>query len=347
MPVTRPRSVRLLPLPIALTLGLTLSACGSTGSSNAAGSNAGSSGAANTKSAGAGASSGEATGPVTITDAQGKSVKVPANPGKVVVLDWSVARSLTQLGIPIAALPKANGALPADLTSLTKTKTVGTLFEPDYEAIAELEPDLVIIGGRSGNAKVRGEMTKITPNVIDMSVRTDDPAKRLSVVSSRYEQLASIWGKQDAAKTNLAAMNKSIAGVQSKAKQAGGTTMFVQVSGSKVGAYGPGSRFGSVWTTFGFTPVNAPFKSDGGHGEEINQEFFLKYNPSRILVLDRGRTIGETGKPALDVLNNGLVNKTDAASNNKIVPVDGFSWYLAADTPLSYIQSANDLTKAL
>ena len=33
----------------------------------------------------------------------------------------------------------------------------------------------------------------------------------------------------------------------------------------------------------------------------------------RVLVLDRSRTIGESAKPALDVLNSGLVNKTDAA----------------------------------
>ncbi|REF31681.1 siderophore ABC transporter substrate-binding protein [Calidifontibacter indicus] len=338
MPVALARPTRTVALTAALALGL--AACGSSDSSNSSSTSNGSS--ASTSGAAA-----QATGPVTVKDAQGRSVKVAANPGKVVVLDWSVARSLTQLGVPIAALPKASGELPADMAALKSVKTVGTLFEPDYEAIAELEPDLIIIGGRSGNAKVLKEMTKISPNVIDMSVREDDATKHLSAVSDQYKTLASIWGKSSQADTHLASMNKAIGDVRTKATNAGGTTMFVQVSGSKVGAYGPGSRFGTVWTDFGFKPVNAPLKSDGGHGDEINQEFFLKYNPSRVLVLDRSRTIGESAKPALDVLNSGLVNKTDAAKNKKISTVDGFSWYLATDTPLSYIAAANDLAKVL
>ena len=337
--VSASRSARTIALTAAL--GLVLTACGSASAEKKT----------ETAAAGTGqnsaTSAGKANGPVIVKDAQGRSVKVAANPGKVVVLDWSVARSLTQLGVPIAALPKANGELPTDLTPLKSVKTVGTLFEPDYEGIAELEPDLIIIGGRSGNAKVLKEVSKITPHVIDMSVRTDDPKQRMEVIADRYETLASIWGKSAQAKTNLAAMDKSISDVKTKAAKAGGTTMFVQVSGGKVGAYGPGSHFSAVWSEFGFKPVNAPLKKDGGHGEEINQEFFLKYNPSRIVVLDRSRAIGQSGKPALDVLNSGLVNKTDAATNKKISTVDGFSWYLASDTPLSYIAAANDLTKVL
>ena len=151
---------------------LLLSACGSSGSDSAGSSASGSSGSAGT---------------VTITDAQKRTVKVPTNPSKVVVLDWSAARSLHQLGVKIAGVPKPNGTLPSDLKeAASSAKTVGTLFEPDYEAIAEMDPDLVVVGSRSGNAKVVGELTKITPNVIDMSKR----GTSMSEVNTRYTQLA-------------------------------------------------------------------------------------------------------------------------------------------------------------
>lgn len=308
---------------------LLLSACGSSGSDSAGSSASGSSGSAGT---------------VTITDAQKRTVKVPTNPSKVVVLDWSAARSLHQLGVKIAGVPKPNGTLPSDLKeAASSAKTVGTLFEPDYEAIAEMDPDLVVVGSRSGNAKVVGELTKITPNVIDMSKR----GTSMSEVNTRYTQLASIFGKQAAAKKTLASMDSAVATLRSKAEKASGTTMFVQVSGSKVSAYGPGSRFNTIWTDFGFKAVDAKLDKKGSHGEEINQEFFVKYDPSRILVLDRGRTIGESGKPALDVLNNDLVNRTSAAKNDKISAVDGFSWYLAPSSPASVTQMVTDATKVL
>lgn len=317
---------------------LLLSACGSSDSDSGSGSSGSSS------AGGSGAAGG---GTVSITDAQNRTVQVPKNPKKVVVLDWSSARSLHALDAEIVGVPKSNGDLPADLKQVSdKATKVGTLFEPDYEGISKLNPDLVVVGARSGNKKVVDELTKITPAVIDMST-VDDPTKVIQSVGTRYTQLASIYGKDADAKTTLATMNKNIADLKKKASGEGGTTMFASVSGGKVSVYGAGSRFGRVWTDFGFKPVAAKLNEKGQHGEEINQEFFVKYNPAHILVLDRGRAVGDAGKPALDVLNNGLVDKTDAAKNKKIALVDGFAWYLAPDSPVSVEQMVKDARKAL
>lgn len=285
---------------------------------------------------------------VQLTDAQNRKVSVPKNPKKVVVLDWSAARSLHGLGVKMVGLPKPSGELPQDLKDASSgVKQVGSLFEPDYEGIAELEPDLIVVGARSGNAKVVKELTKITPNVVDVSARTKKAPEQLNVMKTRYTQLASIFGKDAEAKNELGTMDKNVATLKAKASKDTGKTMFVSVSGSKVSAYGPGSRFDRVWSNFGFTPSDGKLDNKGSHGEEINQEFFVKYNPSRVLVLDRGRAVGDAGKPALDVLNNGLVNRTTAAKNKKIATLDGFSWYLAPDSPISVNQMVTDASKAV
>ncbi|YAL82953.1 siderophore ABC transporter substrate-binding protein [Dermacoccaceae bacterium W4C1] len=336
-------SVRRTPTSVAAAgvAGLMLlSACGSSDEG-------GSGGSESAAGSGGSSSGGDSSGTVQVTDAEGKTVSVPKNPGKVVVMDWSVARSLTGLGVEIAGLPKANSTLPSDLKPVAdKAKEVGTLFEPDYEGISELNPDMVVVASRSANPKVIAELKKITPNVLDMST-DDDPAKTVSSVRERYTQLAKIYGKESQATTTLAQMDKNIAGLKAKASASDGTTMFASVSGGKVSVYGKSSRFGRVWTDFGFKPVDAKLDDKGSHGEEINQEFFVKYNPAHILVLDRGKTVGDSGTAALDVLNNGLVNRTDAAKNKKIAEVDGFSWYLAPDSPASVNQMVTDATKAV
>jgi iron complex transport system substrate-binding protein len=306
-----------------------------------------------TSTADAGNSTGEtsasasATGPVSITDAQGRTVEVPANPKTVVAIDWSVIRTLTDLGVEVDAVPKANSALPADLAKYEKATQVGTLFEPDYEAIAAMNPDLVIVGSRSGTPEIVKEFEKFAPAVIDMSVRSKSPADTFKLTTERVTQLGSIFGKQQQASDLMAKIATDIAKVKKSATDSGKTAMVVQVSDGTVSAYGPGSRFGTVYEDFGYKPTGAPLDDKGGHGEEISQEFFVQYNPGVLFVLDRAKVVGQKQAPALDVLNNGLVGTTDAAKDKKIVEIDGFSWYIATAAPSSWQQMIKDVQGSL
>ena len=51
--------------------------------------------------------------------------------------------------------------------------------------------------------------------------------------------------------------------------------------------------------------------------------------------------------PALEVLDNDLVNSTDAATNDRIHVVDGFSWYIATAAPSSIQQMIDDMKATL
>ena len=291
--------------------------------------------------------SASATGPVSITDAQGRTVEVPANPKTVVAIDWSVIRTLTDLGVEVDAVPVPNSALPADLAKYEKATQVGTLFEPDYEAIAAMNPDLVIVGSRSGTPEIVKEFEKFAPAVIDMSVRSKSPADTFTLTTERVTQLGSIFGKQQQASDLMAKIATDIAKVKKSATDSGKTAMVVQVSDGTVSAYGPGSRFGTVYEDFGYKPTGAPLDDKGGHGEEISQEFFVQYNPGVLFVLDRAKVVGQKQAPALDVLNNGLVGTTDAAKDKKIVEIDGFSWYIATSAPSSWQQMVKDVQGSL
>lgn len=329
--MTNRTTIRTLATSLTLTAALALTACGSD-------SEAGGDGEAAADSE-----------TVSITDAQGRSVEVPVNPEVVVATDWSVIRTLTGLGIEVDAVPSANFELPDDLAQHAgdDVPTIGTVQEPDYEAINELEPDLVIIAGRSGNPEILAEMEKLSPAVIDMSVRYEEPSGQLAVAEERVVQLGSLFGKEAEAQGQIDDVLAQIEEVSAQVTETGETALFVQVSGGTASAYGPGSRFGIVYDAFGYADTGAPVDEEGSHGQEISQEFFSEYNPGVLLVLDRAAAIGSEEAPALDVLNNDLVNTTDAAMKDKIQLVDGFSWYIAGNDPASIQQMVDDVKATL
>jgi len=274
---------------------------------------------------------------------------VPVKPETVVVTDWSVLRTLNDLGIEVDAVPTSNGALPADLARYAgdEVPKVGTLFEPDYEAINALEPDLVIVGSRSGTPEVVAELSKITPAVVDLSARYQKPEEQLPAIEQRVEQLGSIFGVQEQAAQQMEEVKAAIAETRDKVRASEQTAMFVQVSGGKASAYGPTSRFGTLYSDFGFADTGAPVDEEGSHGEEVQAEFFTEHDPDAILVLDRAKTIGESAQPALEVLDNDLVNGTAAAEAGRIAEVEGFAWYIASAAPSSLRQMVADVNQVL
>lgn len=285
---------------------------------------------------------------VTITDNQDREVEVPVNPETVVALDWSSIRALQDLGVQVDAVPEPAGSLPEDLAVYEgdDIPKVGDVFEPDYEAIEAMDPDLVIVGSRSGTPEVVEEFEKFAPAVVDLTVAPDDIADTFATTEERVLQMGDIFDKRDQAQSTMDDLATQMQDLQDEITAAKETAMFVQVSDGTIGAYGPGSRFGTIYTDFGYQGTDAPLDEEGSHGEEISQEFFVEYNPQVLFVLDRAKAIGEDQAPALDVLDNELVKTVDASKNDRIVEVDGFSWYLAGNAPSSMQQMIDDVKQS-
>ncbi|WP_235854275.1 ABC transporter substrate-binding protein [Nonomuraea aridisoli] len=99
-------------------------------------------------------------------------------------------------------------------------------------------------------------------------------------------------------------------------------------TGGKVSAHGPGGRFGIVHDVLGVKPAADGLKTDT-HGNAVSHEFIADKNPDLLYVVDRDAVVAESGQAAKQVLDNELVNGTNAAKNGKIVYLDPFIWYLA------------------
>lgn len=261
------------------------------------------------------------TGTVSVTHAQGTS-EVPKAPAKVVVLDLAVLDTLDVLGVgsSVVGLPKDSLTDFQSAYAGDEIAPVGTMQEPDVEKIAALEPDAILIGGRS--AESYPELTKIAPTV-DLTIAGSD---FLAGAKAQSESIGKIFGKESEVAAKLAALETSVETVKGKAANSG-KTLVLMTSGGKVSAFGAGSRFGLIHEGLGVPQAVEGLKQDR-HGQAVSFEFIAKTNPDRLLVIDRDAAIGERGAAAQQVLDNPLVSGTAAWQNGKVTYLDGQRWYL-------------------
>lgn len=260
-------------------------------------------------------------GEVTVKHAQGET-KLPEVPQKVITFDLSSLDTLDALGVKVLGVPtikKQDYLTKYDADEYIK---IGTLFEPDYEAVNAAQPDLIIVGGRS--AAKYAELAKIAPT-IDL---TADAANFVKSSEDNVRTLANIFGKDKEAEDALTKLNAKKDELKALTAKAG-TGLLVLTTGGKISAYGPGSRFGVLYDDLGVKPAADDIKP-GGHGQPISFEYILEKNPDWLYVIDRDAAIGREGVAAEKFLDNAVVAQTNAWKNKQVIYLDGSAWYLNA-----------------
>ena len=257
---------------------------------------------------------------VTIHHAQGET-EVPRQPETVVTFDLGVLDSLDAMGVEVAGVPEV-ASLPERLEAYggDEVVKVGTLFEPDYERVNALDPDLIIVAGRS--SAVYDQLAELAPT-IDLTV---DGQRFLPSFRDQLASLGEIFDRADWVEEQLAELDRGIGTVQELAARAG-DALILLTSGGEVAAYGPGSRFGIIHDVFGVTPAVEDVEA-ATHGDAVSFEFVLEADPDHLFVLDRDAAIGESGEAAEVVLDNELVARTTAWQEGDVHYLDGVTWYL-------------------
>ena len=248
---------------------------------------------------------------VTVTHELGET-EVQKNPEKIIVFDFGALDTLDKMGVDITGLPKS-GAVPPYLSKYEEDKyaNVGSLKEPDFEKIAEIGPDLIIISGRQ--AELYEEFSKIGPTIfvgLDLNNYMDS-------FKNNVRTLGEIFGKEDFVEEELTKIDEQIEQVRSEVTNLGKNALIVLVNEGKVNAFGPGSRFGLIHDVLGFTPVDESIKV-ATHGETISFEFIVEKDPDYLFVVDRTAVVGGNGS-AKEVIENELTENTKAYQDGNIV----------------------------
>ena len=257
---------------------------------------------------------------VTVKHELGEA-KVKVNPKKVVVFDFGILDTLDKLGVEVAGVPQKN--IPEYLSKYKDSKytNVGGLKEPDFEAISELAPDVIFISGRQSASYE--EFSKIAPTVyvaVDSTNYVESFKNNMNIVGD-------IFDKKQEVTEELAKIDESIASINEKAKTLDGKSLVVLVNDGSLSAYGSKSRFGIIHDVFGLAAADENIEAST-HGQSVSFEYVAEKNPQYLFVVDRGAAVG--GKSSAEkVLDNKLVNGTDAAKNDHIIYLDPNYWYLS------------------
>lgn len=260
---------------------------------------------------------------VTITHELGEATLLQ-DPKNIIVFDYAALDILDTLGLGdrVIGLPKGN--LPEFLKKFTgdEFKDVGTLFEPNYEVIAELAPELILISGRQ--AKLIEEFQAIAPTVYLPMASTE----YFATFYANLETIGTIFGVEEAVAARITDMKAKVQQVNTDITALGGTALTIMANDGSLSAFGPASRFGVLYNDFGFIAVN-PDIDESTHGQNISYEYILELNPTYLFVVDRNAVTGGDNTAAA-TLDNDLIKMTDAYKNDNIYYLDSFVWYVTA-----------------
>lgn len=251
------------------------------------------------------------------------TVTVVKNPQRVVALDYSALENLDYLGIKPVAVPKNN--LPGHLRKYKDDESiidVGSINEVNMERVYEVQPDLIIMGGRL--AESYDQLSEIAPVIYPTVMDVND---FMTAFESNLDDLALLFDKQDEVDKAKSDLRDKIANAKEVIGQSDEKALILLHNRGRFSAYGSGSRFGIIHDVLGVTEASEGLGVHR-HGNPVSSEFIQKANPDIIFVVDRSRVVDreDTNKEEIENL---LIKQTNAAKNGKIFYLNPDVWYLA------------------
>ncbi|MFC4024773.1 siderophore ABC transporter substrate-binding protein [Oceanobacillus longus] len=276
---------------------------------------------------------------VTVSHELGET-EVPKNPENIVVFDFGILDTLDQIGVDVAGVPQS-GTIPAYLEKYASEdyENIGSLKEPDFEKIAEINPDIIIISARQ--AALHDQLEEIAPT-IHLGV---DTTNYMESFKQNMDIVGEIFGAQDEIDEELTAIDESIAAVNEKATESEKKALIILANDDKISAYGPNSRFGLIHDVFGIPPVDESIEAST-HGMNVTFEYVTEKNPDLLYVVDRTAAVGGDTS-AQQLVENQLVENTKAYENDNIIYLNPDYWYLSGGGLTSVAEMINEIDASL
>lgn len=256
-------------------------------------------------------------------------------PANIVVMDMAALDTIGLLGIKPIGVPDK---LYVDYLQgyAEGAEAVGSLFEPNFEVINALQPDLVVIGGRSAS---KYEALSAFVPTIDMTIWGEDMVQQ---ARARLEAYGALFNKREEAAKIEADFDATLEAGRAAVKDKG-DALIVLANGPKVSAYGATGRFGWVHDALNI-PEAMDDVQDATHGEAISFEFILNVNPDWLIVIDRSAAIGAKGVAAKETLDNALVQQTTAWKKGQVIYLDAANIYISGGGIQSMSNTIKELT---
>lgn len=287
--------------------------------------------------------------PRTVTHSSGETT-IESKPSRIVVLDMAALDTIDALGAGENVVGTVAKSVPTwlsdddgiDYSTLT---SVGSLKEPDMEAIAKLDPDLVVVGARSSG--FYEEFSKMFPTI--NTTHSWDVENYSTTVPDSIRtvgQAVDYDAEADKLASDLEALLAEYKGM-GKDK---GAALVVMSNAGEISLHDARSRWAPIYDVFGFTEAYERDEADEGHkGEKVSFETVKEINPDWLFVLDRDAAVGkaEAGETAKQVLDNELIHGTTAWQKEQVVYLSPERWYIVMTGATNFPAMLTEIADAI
>jgi iron complex transport system substrate-binding protein len=247
-------------------------------------------------------------------------------PERVVSLGPYITENLLLLGVD----KKIVGITIHDRLEIKKNRViVGTLLDPNIEAIIRLKPDIVI-ASKEGNRKQTVEKIKN----LGITVETLEEVITYNDLKKNFLTLAKIFGKTDEANQIISNIDKKLADIK-KSRPKNRKKVFWQLGTKPLVTVGENTYFNQLTMIAGGTNIFADIKTKY---ITISAEEVIKRNPDVIIGMgmEENTQIFEFWKQFKNI---------EAVKKNKIFKVDDYMF--CSPTPESFLKSVQMLVEML
>ncbi|KAA6212388.1 iron-siderophore ABC transporter substrate-binding protein [Streptomyces albofaciens JCM 4342] len=307
---------------VTTALALALTACG--------GDQAGGSGKAKTGGA----------GKVTVTDATGAEVEVPAKPAKVVALSEMDLDSALALGVKPIGLTAGRGQKGAPEYLAERAAgipVVGAVTGPDIEKVLRAKPD-VILAGQLADQKVLQQLKAIAPTVVTIG-KDKDWKKALDLTGRAL-------GKQNEAKSFVAGYDAKVAELKKKlGAHAGATVSVARYSAKGTAVMQQGVFISDVLKDLGFKRPGIQNERGQGHSTPISDEDIRQIDADWLFI----GTLAAKGKDAdlfAELKDKPAYRQLGAVRDGHATEIDGSKW-TSLGGGLAAMSVLEDIRKAM
>ncbi|MGD8111605.1 siderophore ABC transporter substrate-binding protein [Vibrio sp. TRT 17S01] len=268
-------------------------------------------------------SSGVHATPVTIEHEMGTTT-VAKNPRHVVVIGAGVLDMLDYFGIDPVAVNFDYQPDYLKKYSQAPYVSAGTLFEPDFEKIFTVKPDVILAGPRS--APKYDELSDIAPTII---LTPDLKDGYWESTQKQWRHIGQLFDVSDKVENTITRLDAKFKKIREHNKKHPKKALTVMGAGDNVTAFSTQSIVASIYVDFGFVAAVEQELKESTHGDLISFEFIREVNPEYLFILDRDKLSNRKSTRTIESFNNDLVKQTRAFQNGHVRSLNFFAWYIA------------------
>ncbi|UAJ79289.1 ABC transporter substrate-binding protein [Leifsonia sp. ZF2019] len=202
------------------------------------------------------------TGPVTLTDGVGRTVKLDAPAKRVAVLEWQqIEDALTLCVGPVAVADPAGYGTYVSAEKLPKgVVNAGERGEPDLDALYGADPDLIIVEAFTADDDLVKQLEKRdVPVLVTLGANAADPIGNMKGV---FSMIAEATGRTERADVVLKQFDQHLAAAKAKVADVDLATKsflffdgWIESGNVAIRPYGKGALFTALGEQLGMTPA--------------------------------------------------------------------------------------------